>query len=88
MGFMKWYEKMSTGTGVLGAVMSSTNFDLLLNRILLIFSILNILIVLAFKIYDKIKDRKVTSSELEELKNELEEAKEEIEALTNKDKEV
>lgn len=81
---MKWYERMSASTGVVGAVFSSTNFDLLLNRLLLIFSILNILIVLAFKIYDKIKDRKVTSNELEELKNDLEEAKEEIEALTNK----
>lgn len=83
---MKWYDVSSVTVGTVGTVSASINIDLIFNRILLVLSILNILVVLAFKIYDKIKDRKVTQDEIQQIASDVNEAKEQIEEALEENK--
>lgn len=83
---MKWYDVSSVSVGTVGTISASINIDLIFNRILLVLSILNILVVLAFKIYDKIKDRKLTKDEMQEIANDVNTAKDEIEQTLNNEK--
>ena len=63
---------------------SITDISNVLNIILLIISIANILLVVIFKIYDRLKDGKLTKEEINDTIKDVEDAKREIGILIDK----
>lgn len=64
-----------------GVTVSMNDINNTLNIILLVFSIINIILLLGFKIYNIVKDGKITKEEQKELIEATEEAKKELEGL-------
>ena len=65
------YDKISVYVSSLFASFSLIDLENILSIIILILSIINILIVLASKIYNKIKDGKLTSEEIHEITEDI-----------------
>ena len=72
------YDKISVCLSSVFASLSLMDLENILSIIILILSIINILIVLASKIYNKIKDGKLTSEELQEITNDIKQGIDEI----------
>ena len=72
------YDKISVCLSSVFASFSLMDLENILSIIILILSIINILIVLASKIYNKIKDGKVTSEELHEITDDIKQSIDEI----------
>lgn len=75
------YDKISVCFSSLFASFSLMDLENILSIIILILSIINILIVLASKIYNKLKDGKLTKEEISEIKNDIQTAFNEVEEL-------
>lgn len=75
------YDKISVCFSSLFASFSLMDLENILSIIILILSIINILIVLASKIYNKLKDGKLTKEEINEIKNDIQTAFNEVEEL-------
>ena len=73
------YDKFSVCLSSLFASLSLYDIENVLNVIILVLSIINILIVLSSKIYEKLKDGKITREELKEIKEDIQTAITEIE---------
>ena len=73
------YDKFSVCLSSLFASLSLYDIENVLNVIILVLSIINILIVLSSKIYEKLKDGKITHEELKEIKEDIQAAINEIE---------
>lgn len=74
------YDKISVCFSSLFASFSLMDLENILSIIILILSIINILIVLASKIYNKLKDGKLTKEEINEIKNDIQTAINEIQS--------
>ena len=72
------YDKISVCFSSLFASFSLMDLENILSIIILILSIINVLIVLASKIYNKIKDGKLTSEELQEITDDIKQGIDEI----------
>ena len=72
------YDKISVCLSSVFASFSLMDLENILSIIILILSIINILIVLASKIYNKIKDGKLTSEELQEITEDIKQGIDEI----------
>lgn len=72
------YDKISVFASSLFASFSLMDLENILSIIILILSIINILIVLASKIYNKIKDGKLTSEEIKEISEDIKQGIDEI----------
>lgn len=72
------FDKISVCFSSLFAGFSLMDLENILSIIILILSIINILIVLASKIYNKIKDGKLTSEEINEITEDIKESIDEI----------
>lgn len=72
------YDKISVCFSSLFASFSLMDLENILSIIILILSIINILIVLASKIYNKIKDGKLTSEEIHEITEDIKQSIDEI----------
>ena len=72
------YDKISVCASSLFASFSLMDLENILSIIILILSIINILIVLASKIYNKIKDGKLTSEEIQEITEDIKQRIDEI----------
>ena len=72
------YDKISVCVSSLFASFSLMDLENILSIIILILSIINILIVLASKIYNKIKDGKLTSEEIHEITEDIKQSIDEI----------
>ena len=72
------YDKISVCLSSVFASFSLMDLENILSIIILILSIINILIVLASKIYNKIKDGKLTSEELHEITEDIKQSIDEI----------
>lgn len=75
------YDKISVCFSSLFASFSLMDLENILSIIILILSIINILIVLASKIYNKLKDGKLTKEEINEIKSDIQTAINEVEEL-------
>ena len=75
------YDKISVCASSLFASFSLMDLENILSIIILILSIINILIVLASKIYNKIKDGKLTSNEIQEITEDIKESIDEINSI-------
>lgn len=74
------YDKFSVCLSSLFASLSLYDIENVLNIVILVLSIVNILIVLFTKIYNKVKDGKITQEELKEIKNDIQTAINEIQS--------
>lgn len=74
------YDKFSVCLSSLFASISLYDIENVLNIVILVLSIVNILIVLFTKIYNKVKDGKITQEELKEIKNDIQSAINEIQS--------
>lgn len=74
------YDKFSVCLSSLFASLSLYDIENVLNIVILVLSIVNILIVLFTKIYNKVKDGKITQEELKEIKNDIQAAINEIQS--------
>ena len=72
------YDKISVCVSSLFASFSLIDLENILSIIILILSIINILIVLASKIYNKIKDGKLTREEMQEISEDIKQGIDEI----------
>ena len=72
------YDKISVCLSSVFASFSLMDLENILSIIILILSIINILIVLASKIYNKIKDGKLTSEEIHEITEDIKQGIDEI----------
>ena len=72
------YDKISVCLSYVFASFSLMDLENILSIIILILSIINILIVLASKIYNKIKDGKLTSKEIQEITEDIKQGIDEI----------
>ena len=72
------YDKISVCVSSLFASFSLMDLENILSIIILVLSIINILIVLASKIYNKIKDGKLTSEEIHEITKDIKQGIDEI----------
>ena len=82
---MKNYDNASGMIATATATYASiTDISNVLNIILLIISIANILLVVIFKIYDRLKDGNLTKEEREDTIKDVEDAKREIGILIDK----
>ena len=75
------YDKISVCFSSLFASFSLMDLENILSIIILILSIINILIVLASKIYNKLKDGKLTKEEISEIKSDIQSAINEVEEV-------
>lgn len=75
------YDKISVCFSSLFASFSLMDLENILSIIILILSIINILIVLASKIYNKLKDGKLTKEEINEIKSDIQTAINEVEEV-------
>lgn len=75
------YDKISVCFSSLFASFSLMDLENILSIIILILSIINILIVLASKIYNKLKDGKLTKEEINEIKSDIETAINDVEKV-------
>lgn len=73
------YDKFSVCMSSLFASLSFYDIENVLNIVILVLSIINILIVLFSKIYNKLKDGKLTKEEINEIKNDIQTAINDVE---------
>lgn len=83
---MKDYMNISSGVSILTGGVSLVDITNVLNIVILVISIANILFVLACRIYDRLKDGKLTKDEIKDTIKDVGDAKSEIEHLVNKNK--
>lgn len=83
---MKGYENPSAAIAAITGAVSLSDLTNVINIIVLVISALNILLCLIFKIWDRLKDGKLTQEEFNDTIKDVEDAKSELEHLTNKDK--
>ena len=84
---MKDYESVSAPLAAITGAISIADLTNIINMIVLIISALNIVLCVAFKIWDRIKDGKLTKEEIKDTINDVEDAKRDIEHLLNKETE-
>lgn len=75
------YDKFSVCLSSLFASISLYDIENVLNIVILVLSIVNILIVLFSKIYNKLKDGKLTKEEINEIKNDIQNAINDVEQV-------
>lgn len=75
------YDKFSVCLSSLFASISLYDIENVLNIVILVLSIVNILIVLFTKIYNKLKDGKLTKEEINEIKSDIQTAINEVEEV-------
>ena len=84
---MKEYELPSGMLATITGGIAITDLNNIINCIILIISLANIIFVIFCKIYDRIKDGKLTKEELSDTIKDIKEGAEEAQALINKGKE-
>lgn len=81
------YDSISASiAAATGTYATVTDINNVINMILLIVSVANILLVIIFKIYDRIKDGKLTKEEINDTIKDVEDAKRDIGILINNKK--
>lgn len=75
------YDNVSVCISSLFASVSLVDIENMLNITILILSIINILLVLILKIYNKIKDKHITINDLQEVKNDVDSAIDDLNKL-------
>lgn len=79
---MKDYESVSAPLAAITGAISVADLTNIINIIVLVISATNILLCLFFKIYDRIKDGKLTKEELNDTIKDVKDALEDVEQLT------
>lgn len=81
---MKNYEAPSAALAAITGSISLADLTNVINIIILVISGANILLCLGFKIYDRVKDGKLTKEEITDTIKDVKDASKDIENLLNK----
>lgn len=81
---MKDYEYVSAPLAAITGAISVADLTNIINIIVLVISAINIVLCVFFKIYDRIKDGKLTKEEFNDTIKDVKDAVEDIQQLTNK----
>lgn len=83
---MKNYEAPSGCLAAITGSIAIADLNNIINLIILVISLANIIFVIFCKIYDRIKDGKLTKEEINDTIKDIKDASEEVESLINKGK--
>ena len=77
------YDIFDSGVSILGISVAIKDIESILSVILLVISLLNLLFKFGKSLYNKLKDGKLTSEELDEISKELDELEQNTDKLLN-----